>query len=157
MKRTSEVQRLSKADGGSHCGNPLKALMWGVVVVGVVGAVFGALALNGNDASAAKENSPFVGHWETIDVFDGSYMQMSISPGLSVKLVDDWGCAGQSGGGQLVTAKGKGVLLSPIDLEVDLSVWCTVAHVRFPGAPTIFTSIGPDILLDPQGNIWTRQ
>ena len=45
MKRTSDVQRLSKADGGSHCGNPLKALMWGVVVVGVVVGLAAAATL----------------------------------------------------------------------------------------------------------------
>jgi len=33
MKRTSEAQRLSKADGSSHWRNPPKALMWGVVAV----------------------------------------------------------------------------------------------------------------------------
>ena len=53
MKRPSEVRRLSTAGGSSQCGNPRKALMWGVVAVLAV-AVTSALP----PAAIAQEPPP---------------------------------------------------------------------------------------------------
>lgn len=129
-----------------------RLIMIGLAVI-VTAALLGVFAVNGNDASAAKEKPIFVGQWEAIDVFDGSYMTMKITPGLTVKLVDDWASACPEGGS--ATWKGKGELLDPFLLEVDGQVRCKIGHETWEW-PTYFESITPDALTDESGNLWTR-
>jgi hypothetical protein len=131
----------------------MKRLIIIAMVASVVGVVFGALTLNGNDASAAKEKPLFVGKWEAIDVLDGSYMQMSISPGLKIKLVDDWASTCPAGGAATYAAKGD--LLDPFYLEAYGQVRCKVGHERW-GQAIWFEALDPDLLTDEWGNIWTR-
>lgn len=132
----------------------MKRLIIVVLAVGVISALFGALALNGDDASAAKEKSPVVGNWEAIDVFDGSYMQMSINPGLRVMLFDDWASACPDPAESAIM-KGKGEMVDPLILEGEGEVRCKASHVRWD-VPFRFDSIAPDLLTDEWGNLWTR-
>ena len=132
----------------------MKRLIMLAVVVGMAGAVFGALALGWSEASAAKEKPVFVGNWEAIDVFDGSYMQMSINPGLTFKYVDDWASLCPEGGP--ATFMGKGELVDPVTFEGVGVVRCSVGHVSLGEGPMSLEAVGPDELTDQWGNIWTR-
>ena len=131
----------------------MKRLIIMAVVVGMAVAVFGALALDWGEASAAKEKPVFVGDWEAIDVWDGSYMQMSINPALHFKLVDDWASACPEGGP--ATFMGKGELVDPGSLEGEGKVRCSVGHETWELLYS-FESLGPDQLLDSGGSTWTR-
>jgi len=124
------------------------------VVVGLAAAVFGALALDWSEASAAKEKPVFVGNWEAIDVFDGSHMQMSINAGLHFKYVDDWASACPEGGP--ATLMGKGELLDPVTFEGYGVVRCIVGHVTLGEGSFSLESVGPDLLTDSWGNTWRR-
>ena len=130
----------------------MKRLIIMALVVGMAAAVFGALALDWSEASAAKEKPVFVGTWEAIDV-DGSYMQMSINPGLTFKYVDDWASACPEGGP--ATFMGKGELVDPRTFEGEGVVRCSVSHERWEG-PVSLVAVGPDQLTDGWGNIWVR-
>jgi hypothetical protein len=129
------------------------------MVLGLIVSLIGTLGVvMASEATAApKEASPFVGEWETIDVFDGSYMRMKITghhQPQHVKLVDDWASLCPEGGP--ATMIGKVVYSDPVRLEADGRVRCHVGNDKLPGGVVGFWYIGPDMLADSWGNLWFR-
>lgn len=137
----------------------MKRLIIVVLAVGVIAAVLGAVALDGNDASAApKEASPFVGEWGAIDTFDGSYMQVKITghdQPMHMKFVDDWAVQCPEGGP--LTIIGKVAYSNPFIMEVETRARCHIGNYDLGVGPIGFDYIwGDDILLDHHGVVWTR-
>jgi hypothetical protein len=121
----------------------------------LVFAVAALAAVAGPDASRAdKEKSPFAGNWEATDV-DGSSMQMKISNGLSVRLLDDEASLCPEGGP--ATAKGKGVLLDDGTLEVPWRVRCAEDNTRLEGVTWLeYVPAGDFLVEEPAGIVWER-
>lgn len=112
------------------------------------------LAIASGTSAAPKEASPFVGEWETIDILDGSYMQMRITGRPShVKLADDWETLCPEGGP--ATEMGKVTSSSLYLMLVDLRLRCQVGNYRIT-EPFGFQYFADDTLIDWRGNIWTR-
>jgi hypothetical protein len=103
-------------------------------------------AVAGPDASRAdKEKSPFAGNWGATD-FDDSLMQMKISNGLSVRLLDDLASLCPEGGP--ATAMGKGMLLDDVTLEVPWRIIrCAADNTRLEGVSVFEYVPEEDILL----------
>ena len=113
------------------------------------------LAIASGTSAAPNEASPFVGEWETIDILDGSYMQMRITGHQQpshVRLADDWETLCPKGGP--ATAMGKVTYSDLYIMLVDLRLRCQVGNYKIT-EPFGFNYF-PDVLVDWRGNIWTR-
>lgn len=128
-----------------------------LLIVALAVSVAGTLGLLlGSESSSAQVESPFVGDWEAVDVVDGSFMRMTISDDLHVRLVDDWASLACPSGGA-ATATGEGTLLSEETLEVDWTVRCHVDNSTTRGHFSFDYVPAEDTLLDNLGDVWSRR
>lgn len=115
------------------------------------------LAVASGASAAPKQASPFVGKWETTDIYDGSYMQMKISGHHQlnhVEFVDDWASLCPDGGP--ATVIGKVTYSDSSTMEMDYRVRCQIGNYKMEGSVGFTYQLADDVLIDSWGNTWTR-
>lgn len=113
------------------------------------------LAFASSSRASAREASPFVGEWKSVDILAGnSYMQMRITGRPShLRLDSNWEALCPEGGP--ATVAGKVTYSSLYLMLVDLQLRCQVGGYRITESFG-FQYFADDTLRDWQGRVWTR-